>query len=143
MGWYGYRDRGVMMDEEPANANGVERLTSLKTITMVVYALQGASFFFGITAIVAIIINYVKKEDVRGTWLESHFQWQVRTFWFSLLWGGFGLITFLLVVGYFILIADGIWVIYRVVKGGLNLIDGKEMYAMAASVQARSRSELP
>ena len=122
-----------MTDEGSVNVTGEERLKSLKTITMVVYALQAASFLFGVTAIVAIIINYVKRDDVRGTWLESHFRWQIRTFWFSLLWGGFGLITFLLVVGYFILIADGIWVIYRVVKGGLNLIDGKEMYATSST----------
>lgn len=116
------------MDEGPATVTDNEQLKSLKTITMAVYALQAASFLFGITAIVAIIINYVKKDDVRGTWLESHFRWQIRTFWFSLLWAGFGLITFLLVIGYAILFADGVWVIYRVVKGGLNLMEGKEMY---------------
>jgi uncharacterized membrane protein len=105
-----------------------DTMKSLKTITMVVYVLQAASFLFGISAIVAIIINYVKRDDVRGTWLESHFRWQIRTFWFSLLWGSLGLITFLLIVGYGILVATGVWVIYRVVKGGLNLLDGKEMY---------------
>lgn len=105
-----------------------DTMKSLKTITMVVYVLQAASFLFGISAIVAIIINYVKRDDVRGTWLESHFRWQIRTFWFSLLWGSLGLLTFLLIVGYGILVATGVWVIYRVVKGGLNLLDGKEMY---------------
>lgn len=108
-----------------------DNLKSLKTITMVVYVLQAASFLFGISAIVAIIINYVKKDDVRGTWLESHFRWQIRTFWFGLLWGSLGLITFLLIVGYGILLAVGVWVIYRVVKGGLNLLDGKEMYVLS------------
>jgi uncharacterized membrane protein len=102
-------------------------LDSAKTLTTVVYALQAASFFFGITYIVAIIISYVKLDDVKGTWLESHFRWQIRTFWFSLLWGAIGAITFILIIGWFILIADGIWVIYRIVKGWLRLNEGKEM----------------
>jgi uncharacterized membrane protein len=110
-----------------------QRLKSLKTITMVVYALQATAFLYGITAIVAIIINYVKKDDVQGTWLESHFRWQIRTFWFSLLGTALGMITYLLVIGHFILLAVGVWVIYRVIKGGLNLMDGKQMYAFHGS----------
>ena len=102
-------------------------LDSAKTLTTVVYALQAASFFVGITAIVAIVINYVKIDDIRGTWLESHFRWQIRTFWFGLLWGVIGGILLLVLVGWFVLVADAIWVIYRIVKGWLNLNDGKEM----------------
>ncbi|MBZ0105989.1 MAG: hypothetical protein K8H84_10215 [Sulfuricella denitrificans] len=106
----------------------IERsLDSAKTITTVVYALQALSFFVGITAIVAIIINYVKIDDIRGTWLESHFRWQIRTFWFGLLWGVIGAITFVLIIGWFILVADAIWMIYRIVKGWLKLNDGKEI----------------
>ena len=104
------------------------RERSLKTITTVVYALQAASFLIGITAIVAVIVNYVKKSDAQGTWLESHFRWQIRTFWFALLWSVVGVLSIYLVVGSFILIANGIWVIYRIVRGWLRLADGKEMY---------------
>ena len=100
---------------------------SLKTLTTVVYALQAASFIIGITSIVAIVINYVKIDDVKGTWLESHFRWQIRTFWFGLLWGVIGVLTFILVVGWVILAADAVWVIYRIVKGWLNLNEGKEV----------------
>jgi uncharacterized membrane protein len=103
---------------------------SLKTLTMVVYLLQAAGFFVGLTWIVAVIINYVKKEEVAGSWLESHFRWQVRTFWFGLLWGVLG--TLLLVVfglGYLVWLAAGIWVIYRIVKGWLYLNDGKALPA--------------
>src|SRR5574340_1626422 len=103
-------------------------LDSARTLTTVVYALQAASFFVGITAIVAIVINYVKLDDIRGTWLESHFRWQIRTFWFGLLWGAIGAITFVLIIGWFILAADGIWIIYRIVKGWLRLNEGKEMF---------------
>ncbi|MBU0593996.1 MAG: hypothetical protein KKH74_09720 [Gammaproteobacteria bacterium] len=102
-------------------------LDSAKTITTVVYALQALSFFVGITAIVAIIINYVKIDDIRDTWLESHFRWQIRTFWFGLLWGMIGAITFVLIIGWFILAADAVWIIYRIVKGWLRLNDGKEI----------------
>lgn len=104
-------------------------LRSLKNITTVVYALQAASFLLGITYFVAIIINYVKLDDARGTWLESHFRWQIRTFWFSLLWFVLGGVTFILIIGYFILFACGLWFIYRIIKGWLNLNDGKPMYA--------------
>ncbi len=102
-------------------------LDSAKTITTVVYALQALSFFVGITAIVAIVINYVKVDDIRGTWLESHFRWQIRTFWFGLLWGVIGSVLLIVLVGWFVLAADAVWVIYRIVKGWLRLNDGKEM----------------
>ncbi|MEN6587821.1 MAG: hypothetical protein ABFE02_17410 [Sulfuricella sp.] len=101
---------------------------SLKTLTTVVYALQAASFIIGITSIVAIVINYVKIDDVKGTWLESHFRWQIRTFWFGLLWGVIGVLTFILIIGWFILAADAVWVIYRIVKGWLRLNEGKEVF---------------
>jgi len=101
----------------------------LKTLTMVVYLLQAVGFFVGVTWIVAVIINYVKKEEVAGTWLESHFRWQIRTFWWGLLWGIAGLILFLVVIGYLIWVAAGIWVIYRIVKGWLYLNDNKPLPA--------------
>lgn len=109
---------------EPTNTPDLD---SAKTLTTVVYALQALSFFVGLTAIVAIIINYVKIDDIKGSWLESHFRWQMRTFWYGLLWGVIGAITFIFVIGWFILIADGIWVIYRIVKGWLKLNEGKEV----------------
>jgi uncharacterized membrane protein len=105
-----------------------EKQRSLKTVTTVIYALYAASLVFGITAIVAIVMNYVKKEDAAGTWLESHFRWQIRTFWYSLLWGVLGLITLLLVIGWIVLFVDLVWFIYRVVKGWLSLSEGKPMY---------------
>lgn len=104
-------------------------LQSLKNITTAVYALQAASFVFGVTYFIAIVLNYVKKDDVRGTWLESHFRWQIRTFWFSLLWFVIGGVTALIVIGWIVLFANALWFIYRVAKGWLNLIDGKPMPA--------------
>jgi len=104
----------------------MEATDRLKTLTMLVYALQAAGFLLPpVVWIVAVIINYVRKEDVAGTWLESHFRWQIRTFWFGLLWAVLGAILFVLIVGWFILAADAIWIIYRIVKGWLNLSENR------------------
>src|SRR4051812_39295828 len=103
-----------------------QKLSSLRTITVVVYALQAAGFFTaGLGWIVAIVINYVKKEEAAGTPYESHFRWQMRTFWFGLLWGIVGGLLVIVFVGFAILFANTIWIIYRIVKGWLYLNDGK------------------
>ncbi|MCG7960605.1 MAG: hypothetical protein AB2733_12910 [Candidatus Thiodiazotropha taylori] len=98
------------------------------TLTVGVYALQAASFLFVITLLIGVIINYVKRDDVRGTWLESHFRWQIRTFWFVLLWSIIGFITTVILIGYVILFINAVWLIYRIVKGWLSLQDEKELY---------------
>ncbi len=99
----------------------------LKTVATIVYALQAAGFFLGITWIAAVIIDYVKKDDASGTWLASHYRWQIRTFWWGLLWGVLGGILALLVVGFLILAADAIWIIYRIAKGWLRLSENREI----------------
>jgi uncharacterized membrane protein len=104
-----------------------EKLKSLKTLTMVVYALQAAGFFIGLTWIVALIVNYVKREEAAGTFLESHFRWQIRTFWWGLAGAIAGLILMLVLIGWLLWIAVAVWAIYRIVKGGLYLNDGKPM----------------
>jgi len=81
-----------------------------------------------ITAVLGIIINYVKDEDVKGSWLESHFQWQKNTFWYALLWIVLGTLTTFLLIGYLLLAAVVIWLIYRIAKGWIYLVDGKELY---------------
>jgi uncharacterized membrane protein len=95
---------------------------------IIVYVLQILSLFIGITSIIGIIINYIKLDDVRGTWLESHFRWQMRTFWFSLLWAVLGGLTFWFGVGIVVWIVAGIWGLYRIIKGAIYLYDGKTMY---------------
>ena len=104
-----------------------QKLSSLKTMAAVVYVLQALGFFSGITWIVAVIIDYVKRDEAVGTWLESHYRWQIRTFWWGLLWGVLGSILLLILVGWFVLVAAGIWIIYRIVKGALYLNDGKPL----------------
>jgi len=105
---------------------------SLRDLTAVVYALQAASLLVGVTLLAAVVVNYVKREDVAGTWLESHFTWQIRTFWFSLLWTVIGAITLLILVGFVILSVWLIWFIYRIAKGWIALAEGKPVGAKTA-----------
>lgn len=103
----------------------------LINITLAVYVLQAVGLLppFHLAFIAAIILNYVKRDDVRGTFLESHFRWQIRTFWFGLLWAVIGFMTIVVFfLGIAILAADAIWIIYRIIKGWLDLIDRKPMY---------------
>jgi len=97
-------------------------------LTHIIYALQAMSFFVGVTLIIGVIINYVKREDVKDSWLESHFVWQIRSFWYSLLWLTLGSLTFRQGIGQLILIAGSIWLIYRIIKGWLFLYDKKALY---------------
>ena len=113
--------------QEPVAAGGAAP-ENLRTLTMVVYGLQAGSFLIGLSAIVAVVINYVKKDEVAGTWLESHFRWQIRTFWFGLLWAVIAFATQIFLIGGLVLFADVVWIIYRIIKGWLDLVDRKPMY---------------
>jgi uncharacterized membrane protein len=100
-----------------------------KNITQIVYGLYAAAVIVGVTYFVGIVLNYVKRDDVRGTWLESHFTWQIRTFWYSLLWFLIGIpLMVALGLGVVVWAIAGIWYIYRIVKGWLRLSEGKPMY---------------
>ncbi len=193
-----------------------QELEKARDLTQIVYFLYAASIIIGVTAIVAVIINHLKRDEVAGTWpaasrtyftpalwvkkseckargarfgnpnkqratpqsgfftrnpegqgdlgallcrgplvvggttarpasrtasqialaqgrnksdwLPSHFRWQMRTFWFALMWGAIGMLTWIVGIGIVIWIAAGIWAIYRIVKGMLNFYDGKPMY---------------
>lgn len=113
------------------NSNGAdpEKNRSLRNIATAVYALQAIAFFIGITSVVGVVLNYLKQSEAQGTWLASHFRWQIRTFWFALLWFVVGFITSFIFIGYAIMFANVIWMIYRVAKGWLRLNDNKPMYA--------------
>ena len=109
---------------QPA-ARTPEELQALKNITQVVYALQALSFFWGVPALVAIIINYIKRDEARGTLYESHFDWQIRSFWWGLLWSAIGMVLAVVLVGFLVMFIAWIWMVYRVVKGWLRLTEGK------------------
>jgi uncharacterized membrane protein len=87
------------------------------------------AFVFGIPSLVAVVLNYVNRDQARGTWLESHFRWQIRTFWYALLICLVAAMFFVTIVGipiaWAVLFGAGIWVIYRVVHGWMKLSDRK------------------
>lgn len=119
--------------------------SSLVTIAQIIYGLHALSiligltsavtivgaFVFGIPSIIAVIMNYIYRTSTRGTFLESHFRWQIRTFWFALLWMVIGVMLFVTLIGiplaWILCIAAGVWVIYRVARGWLTLQDRKPM----------------
>ena len=92
------------------------------------------AFLTGWPSIIAVILNYVRRSEVNGTWLESHFRWQIRTFWFGLLWVGLCLVFIVLTLGIGILVAwlplliVSVWFIYRIAKGWIRLRDARPMY---------------
>ena len=101
---------------------------SLRKLAMLVYALQAASLFTGsLTLFAGVIINYVRMDDVKGSWIESHFRWQTKTFWYSLVWMVIGGVTVIFLVGWAILLAISIWMIYRIVKGWVYLSENRPM----------------
>jgi uncharacterized membrane protein len=105
--------------------NTPQQAEANKNITQVIYGLYAASLVVGVTYLVAIILNYVKRDDVKGTYLESHFDWQIKTFWFSLLGCIIGYATVVVVIGFVILGVTLVWFIYRIAKGWLRLNEGQ------------------
>jgi uncharacterized membrane protein len=123
---------------------------SLVTYTHVIYALHALAVLIGLTtaafvvtafvgtvpSIVAVIMNYARRAETHGTYLESHFRWQIRTFWFALLWvaaifiicAPFVLVLIGIPMIWFGLAVLGVWVIYRVARGWLALRDARPMY---------------
>jgi uncharacterized membrane protein len=119
---------------------------SLINVTHLVYALHALSlligvttaatiigaFVFGVPSIIAVVINYIKRSEAKGTFLESHFRWQIRTFWFALLWCVIGGMLFITLIGIPLAIGvffgAGVWAIYRIARGWLALRDRKAMY---------------
>ena len=124
---------------EPAPSDG------MVTLTHALYALHGFSalmgalspafivtvFLTGWPSIIAVIINYVKRSDARGTWLDSHFGWQIRTFWYALLWVVVAGLLVLTVIGipfaWVLLVGAGLWVLYRIIRGWIALTEAKPM----------------
>jgi uncharacterized membrane protein len=125
--------------------SGLVPREGLVTLAHVIYALHAFSaltglvsaafvvtaFLTGWPSIIAVIINYVKRSDVRGTWLDSHFSWQIRTFWFAALWVLVAVILFVTLIGipfaWAIWVIAGIWVLYRIIRGWLALSSQRPM----------------
>src|SRR5262245_12301511 len=120
-------------------ADGMVKLTHVMYGMHAFSALMGAlgpvfivtAFLTGWPSIIAIIINYVKRSDVRGTWLDSHFSWQLRTFWYAVLGAIVALLLVLTIVGilfaWVLAVVLGIWVLYRLIRGWIALVESKPM----------------
>lgn len=114
-------------------------------VTHLIYALHAWSAIIGITSaafivtaflagwpsIIAVILNYVKRGDAAGTFLESHFSWQIRTFWLALMWAAIGLLAFVSLIGipiaWVIWVGTGLWVLYRIARGWVALFDRRAL----------------
>ena len=92
-------------------------------------ATVAGGFVFGLPSLIAVFINYLKRGDVNGTWLESHFRWQIRTFWFTFLWLIiYGLLVITLIgipIAWILIALLGLWVAYRVIRGWVALADSR------------------
>ena len=92
------------------------------------------SFLIGVPSIIAVIMNYMKRGEASGTWLESHFRWQIRTFWSGVLWVALCSLFVVLTLGLGLLLVWlplgilGLWFVYRIVRGWMALRDRRPMY---------------
>ena len=132
------------------NMNNNNQRSSLVTYNHITYLLYVLSYFTaGLLWIVPIFMNYAKRREADGTWLATHFDWQIKTFWYSIVWFvvGVGIITFALgsfgvsmmadsgniavgsvllaSIGFIIMGVTFIWHLYRIVRGWIALADGR------------------
>lgn len=92
----------------------------------------------GLVGIAGLIVAYVKRDDARGTWIESHLTWLIRTFWYSFLWGVIGAVVLVVLgivligipIALLIWAVASIWVIYRVIRGYLLFKESKPIPGM-------------
>jgi len=126
----------VAAEPAPSLVNVVHAVYGLHSLSILIGVTTAASvigaFVFGVPSIVAVVVNYLKRAEAVGTFLESHFRWQIRTFWFAVLWCVIGGTLFVTLVGIpialGIFLGAGIWTIYRIARGWLALRDRRPMY---------------
>src|SRR5690606_35929695 len=104
----------------------------LKQYNLITYILYILGFFLGLTPFIAIVMNYIKRDEMRGTWLESHVDWQIKTFWISLLGYIVGGLLTVILIGFLIVFLVFIWHIYRLVKGLIALNNNQPIQAYVA-----------
>jgi uncharacterized membrane protein len=122
--WTFFR-REAALEAAAAPAPAVREDSVPRRLTAIVYALQLAGYFTVVSPLGGIVINYLKRDAVAGTWLESHFDWQIRTFWITLAGLIAGALTLLLFVGWFVIGITLMWFLYRGIKGWIDLSEGK------------------
>lgn len=94
----------------------------------IIYFLQALAFLLGgVTFIIAVLLNYLNMHRVKGTWLESHYKWQIKTFWFALLFVLIGTATVPFLFGFVVLAGGIIWTVHRIARGWISLNKSKEV----------------
>ena len=94
------------------------------TLGHVIYALYALGFVTGFTPLVGVVMAYLNREDARGNWLETHYVWQIRTFWYGVLMQVVGWITVWILIGWAILGLATVWFVWRIAKGWIRLANG-------------------
>lgn len=100
-----------------------EQLTGLRRSTILIYGLYIASYFLGVTAVIGVIVAYLKRGEARGTVYESHFSNQITVFWVVLVIGILGGFLVIVLIGWLVLALLALWSIWRVVKGLVRAMD--------------------
>jgi uncharacterized membrane protein len=136
---------GAIVNDIDARTGMPQPTSGLVGLTHLIYALHAFSaiaglfgtvfvvtaFLTGWPSIIAVILNYVKRPDVTGTFLESHFRWQIRTFWFAVLWSVVALLLAVTLIGiplaWTVAVAVGLWILYRIVRGWLALVSERPL----------------
>ena len=121
----------------PSALVGAHIVYGLHTVAIVLAIVGSATviggFLGSMPSIIAVIINYLKRGSARGSWAASHYRWQIRTFWFALLWLLIAVLLIVTVVGspfgMALLLVVTLWLIYRIARGWLRLLDKRPMYA--------------
>lgn len=115
----------------PGTAESVGAVLSAedKKFLTIVYALFALGFFFGISFFIGAMLAHIKKADAGSIVAKEHYRFQIRTFWFSLPWIVVGTISFMFIVGFFILAGIGLWILWRVLKGWTRLSSERGVYS--------------
>jgi len=112
----------------PQTPNQPNSSLDLRTLTHVAYGLYALGFvtagFLGIATLAAVVLMYLERTDAAGTMYAAHFDWMLRTFWWALLWLALSMIGTLIFIGWLGVVATVVWVLYRLIKGWLALMEG-------------------
>jgi uncharacterized membrane protein len=126
----------IVEEPVPSALVAAQMVYGLHTVAIVLGIIGSATVIGGfvgsVPSIIAVLINYLKRGGARGSWAASHYRWQIRTFWFALLWLLIGVLLIVTVIGapfgLGLLVVVTLWLIYRVARGWLRLLDKQPMY---------------
>lgn len=119
-------------DGSPSGPRPADASDNRTVLAHTVYALYAAGFFGYVTAIIGVLVAWAMSESCRGTWLESHVRWQIRTFWYAVLLNVIGWITVWILIGWIILLLTQAWYVWRIAKGWVRLANDEPIASPAS-----------